>query len=91
MKFKKLLEGDSDWNESDEEGSDDTEDAGEIDYLTEAQVIYSSFGEKQRQFSVSCSVLAVFLPTKQFYRCVTFATAQTKLDTSFSLDSESYY
>ena len=44
----KQLDGDSDWNNSDEEGesgSDDdyTEDAGEIDYLTEAQVICSSF------------------------------------------------
>ena len=38
----KRLEGDSDWNDSDEEGesgSDDdfAQDAGEIDYLTEAQ------------------------------------------------------
>ena len=46
-KVLKQLDGDRDWNDSDEgeSGSDDdnAEDAGEIDYLTEAQVICSSF------------------------------------------------
>ena len=43
-----LLEEESDWNESDEEGesgSDDDsgDDAGKFDYLTEVQVMYSLF------------------------------------------------
>ena len=39
------LEEDSDWNETDEEGSSGSEDEEpmEVNYLTQAQVIYSSF------------------------------------------------
>ena len=39
------LKEDSDWNEMDEEGSSGSEDKElmEVDYLTQAQVIYSSF------------------------------------------------
>ena len=61
------LEEDSDWNETDEEGSSGSEDEEpmEVDYLTQAQVIIVVFSKKERRISVSCSVLAFLLPIYQ--------------------------
>ena len=51
------LEEESDWNESDEGESGFDDDSGKFDYLTEAQVMYSSFSGR---LSVSCRGLAMF-------------------------------
>ena len=61
------LEEDSDWDESSEEGesgSDDdfTADMDEIDFLTEAQVIYSSFTGKGSAFVLLGEFFSHFPP-----------------------------